>query len=394
MLLTNKQARQFLLRRHGLTGERVFNGKEGIMAFIKRAGCLQFDPVDLCGRNADIALNSRVSGYTKEMLEELLYKERRLIDYFDKNLSIFPVEDFPVFVSEKPSGGYAEAYDARGGKAVQQIKPRIRKLIAERGHISAKDVDVDEKIVWHWGTITSLPRAALESMYFRGELVVHHKTGTNKSYAFTKDLLPAEVLNAPLPFKTEKERQAWHVKRRIGSAGMLWNRTSDAFLGLRLKPAQRAAAFGKLLEDGEIFEVSVKDIKEPFYIREAERAALEEVLSGVKYRERAEFIAPLDNLLWDRRLIGALFAFEYKWEIYTPQAKRKYGPYTLPFLYGDNFLGRVDITRRGRAILINKVWTENGKPLSGKTRAAFEECAKRFAKFNGCERIEKSESND
>jgi len=390
MLLTNKQARQFLLRRHGLIGERVFRGKKGVMAFIKRAGCLQFDPVDLCGRNADIILHSRVAGYTKPMLEDLLYKERRLIDYFDKNLSIFPVEDFPVFVSEKPGGGYAEAYDARGGEAVQQIKPRIRQLIAERGHISAKDVDVDEKIVWHWSVMTSLPRAALESMYFRGELVIHHKTGVIKSYAFAKDLLPAEVMNAPSPFRTDEERQAWLVKRRIGSIGMLWNRSSDAFLGSRLKPGQRAAAFQKLLADGEIIEVSVEGIKEPFYIREDERVALEEAISGTEYQARLEFIAPLDNLLWDRRLIEALFGFVYRWEIYTPQEKRKYGPYTLPFLYGDNFAGRVDIARKGRALLINKVWTENGKPLKGKIKTAFEECTNRFAEFNSCERTEKS----
>jgi len=388
MLLTNKQARQFLLRRHGLIGEHIFKGKKGVMAFIRRAGCLQFDPVDLCGRNADIALHSRVSGYIKDMLEELLYKERRLIDYFDKNLSIFPVEDFPVFVRDKPSGGYAEAYDARGGEAVQQIKPHIRQLIAERGNISAKDVAVDQKIVWHWGSIASLQRAALESMYFRGELIIHHKTGTNKNYAFAKDLLPAEIINEPERFKTSEEHQAWLVKRRIGAVGMLWNRSSDAFLGLRLKTAQRVTAFNKLLVSGEIFEVSVEGIKEPFFIREDERAALEEVLAGTEYQSRAEFIAPLDNLLWDRKLIEALFGFEYKWEIYTPQEKRKYGPYTLPFLYGDNFAGRVDISRRGRAIVINNIWTENGKPLTGKTKAAFEECAKRFAEFNDCERIE------
>ena len=388
MLLTDKQARQFLLRRHGLIGERVYRGKEGVMAFIKRVGSIQFDPVDLCGRNTDIILNSRVAGYIKPMLEELLYKERRLIDYFDKNLSIFPVEDFPVFVSEKPSGGYAEAYDARGGEAVQQIKPRIRQLIAELGQISAKEVDVDEKIIWHWGTMASLQRAALESMYFRGELVIHHKTGTNKSYAFAKDLLPTKILNAPEPFKTEGERQAWLVKRRIGSVGMLWNKSSDAFLGSRLKPAQRTAAFQKLLADGEIFEASVKGIKEPLYIREDERAALEEALSGEEYQTRLEFIAPLDNLLWDRRLIEALFGFAYRWEIYTPQNKRKYGPYTLPFLYGDNFAGRVDITRRGRALVINRIWTENGKPLKSNIKSAFEECAKRFADFNDCERIE------
>jgi uncharacterized protein YcaQ len=389
MTLTNRQARQFLLRRHGLTGKHIFKGKEGVMAFIKRTGCMQFDPVDICGRNADIALHSRVSGFTKTMLEVLLYKERRLIDYFDKNLSIFPVEDFPVFVSTKPSGGYAEAYDARGGDAVQQIKPQIRQLIAEKGHISARDVDVDRKIVWHWGALTSLPRAALESMYFRGELIIHHKTGMNKSYAFTKDHLPAEILNAPLPFITDEERQTWLVKRRIGSVGMLWNRAGDAFLGLRLKTGQRAAAFGKLLADGGIFEVSVKGIKEPLYIREDERGALEEVLAGREYKARAEFLAPLDSLLWDRRLIEALFGFEYRWEIYTPQEKRKYGPYTLPFLYGENFAGRVDMARKDETLVINNIWTENGKPLTGKIKAAFGECVECFAEFNGCGKIEK-----
>jgi uncharacterized protein YcaQ len=355
---------------------------------------MQFDPVDICGRNADIALHSRVSGFTKRALEDLLYKERRLIDYFDKNLSIFPVEDFPVFVIEKPSGGYAEAYDARGGEALQQIKPRIRQLIAERGYVSAKDVDVDEKIVWHWDALTSLPRAALESMYFRGELIIHHKTGMNKNYAFAKDHLPAEILDAPLPFGTEEERQAWLVKRRVGAAGMLWNRPSDAFLGLRLKTPQRAAAFRKLLADGEIFEACVEGIKEPFYIREDERGELEKVLSGAEYQARPEFIAPLDSLLWDRRLIEALFGFEYRWEIYTPKEKRKYGPYTLPFLYGDNFAGRVDISRRDKTLVINGIWTENGKPLRGKIKTAFDDCVKRFAEFNGCEKIEKLKITD
>jgi uncharacterized protein YcaQ len=226
-------------------------------------------------------------------------------------------------------------------------------------------------------------------MYFRGELIIHHKTGMNKSYAFTKDHLPAGILNAPLPFGTEEERQAWLVKRRIGSVGMLWNRAGDAFLGLRLKAGRRAAAFGKLLAEGVIFEVCVKDIKEPLYIREDERGALEEVLAGGEYRSRAEFLAPLDSLLWDRRLIEALFGFEYRWEIYTPQNKRKYGPYTLPFLYGENFAGRIDMARRDETLVINNIWTENGKPLTGKIKAAFNECAERFAEFNGCGKIEK-----
>ena len=353
------------------------------MSFIRRAGCIQFDPVDVCGRNADIVLNSRIKGYKKEMLTELLYKERRLVDYFDKNLSIFPVEDLPALLKNTTIGGYAEAYDNRGGEAVKQMEPIIRELIRERGHISAKEIEIDETIEWHWGIMTSLPRAALESMYFRGELVIHHKSGMNKSYAFLKDSVPPEILNAPLPFSSEEERLAWHIKRRIGAVGMLWNKPSDVFLGLGIKAPHRATAFEKLLADGLIFEVSVDGLKDPFYIREDERPALEEVLSGKSYPPRVEFIAPLDNLIWDRKLIAALFGFDYKWEIYTPKEKRKYSAYTLPVLCGDSFIGRVEFVKQDGRLVLQNVWSENRKPFEGKAKSAFEKCANQFAGFNG-----------
>ena len=60
-------------------------------------------------------------------------------------------------------------------------------------------------------------------------------------------------------------------------------------------------------------------------------------------KKRCEFIAPLDNLLWDRKLIGAVFDFSYKWEIYTPKQQRRYGYYVLPILYGDRFVGRIEM---------------------------------------------------
>jgi uncharacterized protein YcaQ len=86
--LTNTQARQFLLLNHGLLGEYIFTGKQGALEFVRQAGCIQFDPIDVCGRNADLVLQSRVKGYKKTMLDELLYKDRILVDYPDKNLAI------------------------------------------------------------------------------------------------------------------------------------------------------------------------------------------------------------------------------------------------------------------------------------------------------------------
>ena len=94
---TNQQARQFLLLKHGLLDEYRFSGKEGVLSFVRQAGCIQFDPVDAGGKNAELTLQSRVKGFTKQMLYELLYQDRELVDYPDKNLSIILTGDWPYF---------------------------------------------------------------------------------------------------------------------------------------------------------------------------------------------------------------------------------------------------------------------------------------------------------
>jgi uncharacterized protein YcaQ len=391
------QARRFLLYRQGLMGARRFSGKEGALEFIRQAGCIQFDPVDVCGRNAELVLQSRVKGFTKSMLDELLYRDRRLVDFFDKNLSIFPMEDWP-YLRAASSGSYAEAADAiasdnaRGGDAVRRIIPQIRKKIRERGYVSAKDIETDEKILWYWGMMSSLPRAALESLYFRGELVIHHKKGMQKSYAFAEDCIPSNILRSGNPFKAPAERFKWRVLRRIGAIGLLWNRASDAWLGMSMKTAQREAAFASLLAEGKIFPVQVEGIQGELYGRSTDRPLLDEILAGKSLRGRTEFLAPLDNLLWDRKLIKALFGFDYKWEIYTPVKQRKYGAYTLPILHGDNFYGRVEAVcdRKSRKMKIQNLWLEHPaspKEKTEKLRADFRKCAERFAKFNGCETL-------
>ena len=93
VVLTKEQARQFILAKQGLLGGWRFSGKEGAYAYIRQAGCIQFDPVDVCGKNAELTLQSRVKGFRKSMLADLLYKDRRLVDYADKELSVWPTED-------------------------------------------------------------------------------------------------------------------------------------------------------------------------------------------------------------------------------------------------------------------------------------------------------------
>ena len=79
--LTIEQAKNFMLAKQGLLGKKRFSGKTGVLEYIRQAGCIQFDPVDACGKNAELTLQSRVAGFTKETLFDLLYRDRKLVDF-------------------------------------------------------------------------------------------------------------------------------------------------------------------------------------------------------------------------------------------------------------------------------------------------------------------------
>jgi hypothetical protein len=396
--ITKDQACRFMLEKHGLVGPYKFTGRQGILDFIGQAGCIQFDPIDVCGKNAELVLQSRVKNFRKTQLHALLYEERSLIDYFDKNLAIIRTTDWPSFQRIR------EAYQtgSRSHQQVNSICEEIRELIRQRGALSSADIDYNDKVHWYWSD-TRLSRAALETMYFRGDLVVHHKKGTTKYYDLAENCISQDLLCAPDPHPDEQAYKAWRVLRRIGAVGLLWNRASDAWLNIwKLKAAERNEIFRQLLLEEKIIEIVVDGIKDRLYCLSADRQLLDNVLhsdqqeNGLHKRRqndlkaRCELLAPLDNLLWDRRLISALFGFDYKWEIYTPVDQRKYGYYVLPLLFGDRFVARVETVcdRRQKIMTVKNIWFEEGIRQTKQLQQALSQCLERFAAFNDCQQVD------
>ena len=350
------------------------------MDYISSVGCIQYDPVDICGKNSAIVLQARVKDFTENVLDKLLYEKRELIDFFDKNLCIFPTKDWPYLAPYFIK--HHQEYTYHPQSEIEELKPLIRRLLKQHDSLSARDLRIDQRTIWHWSVPTSLARAALETMYFDGELIIHHKTGTIKSYALAKDHLPSQLLKAKPPFRNEEQRFSWLAERRIGAIGMLWDKASDVWLGIKISAAQRSQAFQDLLARQLIFAVRVEDVEETFYVKESARPLLAEVCAGKRLAERTELLAPLDCLLWDRKLIKAIFDFSYKWEIYTPPAKREYGPYSLPLLQGERFIGRIDLERGERQLLVLQFYPEANVVLRDKHKQAVNRCLRAFAKFN------------
>ncbi|USB33203.1 crosslink repair DNA glycosylase YcaQ family protein [Paenibacillus sp. YPG26] len=389
--LTNRQARQFLLLKHGLVGEYKFSGKQGVLDFVRQVGCLQYDPIDVCGKNAELVLQSRIKGFTKGMLAQLLYEDRRLVDYPDKNLAIILAEDWPYFERYRQAARqHAERYPE-----MEALSAEVRAHIQTHGALSSDDLKLEGDFSWrsaiHWSGGNNSARSVLEQMYSTGELIIHHKKGTRKYYDAANKYIQPHLLNAPEPLQDELEHYKWRVLRRIGSVGLLWNRASDAWLNIwGLKSAQRNEVFRQLVDEARIAAVTVEQMKDKLYCLAEDLPLIEAVLQNNQDPSpRCELIAPLDNLLWDRKLISELFGFEYTWEIYTPAVKRKFGYYVLPLLYGESIIGRAEITveRKSGTLVVKNIWYETGVKPTTQLRTALNGCIQRFALFNGCETI-------
>lgn len=388
--LTRRQAARFLLCHHGLLGKRAYKGKKGVESFIRRMGCIQYDPVNVCGRSPELVLLSRVEGYDSRYLWELLYKDRRLYDYYDKCMCIVPSEDMKYF--RRSRNRYA-SYE-RNFERIESIIPTALEAAREKDFVSASDIDGDGLTNWrwegHWGS-SSAANATLERLYFEGRLAVHHKEGAVRYYCLPEKVGVDKYLSQPDPNENDGDYFAWAIERRINSAGMLADRASDVLLGIAgLKAADRRAAIARLLDEGRIFPISVE--KETYFAAAKDAELVSDVKKGKRRTsDRCELLAPLDNFMWDRRMIKSIFGFDYKWEIYTPKEQRKYGHYVLPVLFGDRLVGRIEPVADGkkRLLTVRNFWPEEWFEGGERFEKALEGALERLAALNGCERVER-----
>jgi uncharacterized protein YcaQ len=377
-----KQARRFLLAFHNLLPPGRLQGKTGILDYVERTGCIQYDPVNVLAFNPDLVLQSRVKNYRQALLDQLLYRDRKLVQGWDKVSSFFQTGDWPNFTFRREE---MREYYLQHRSELVEIVPQFLEEIRRKGPMSSLDFKENHSINWSWGQPTRVARAALEVLYDTGQIQVHHRTNTRRYFDLIERLLPEEVLRQEHPHPDLEAYHDWHVLRRIGGLGLADPTSSDVWQGISgAKSSQRRAALKRLMHRDLVREVVLESVPgKNFYMRTQDLAILESALSKSCSRSRASLIAVLDNLIWDRKMVQQLFDFEYIWEIYKPAASRKYGYYVLPVLYGERFIARCDLAldRKTSQLVFKNWWWEPDVRVSDSMVTAIESCFRQFMRF-------------
>ena len=368
-------ARRFLAIRHLLAPPRALAAEpESVMAVVDRFGSLQFDPIEVAGRNHDLVLQARIAGYRRELTDELLYIRRLLFEAHNKALNLLPTRELPYYRITWDRGAAG-----RAGQVLAQQAPLAGKLLAEieaEGPKCSGDFERQEAIAWYWGPTTAV-RAVLEAFAESGRLGLARRDGNRRYYDLVERLFPADLLEMRVP---ERDQRRHKLLSRYRAHGLLGNSGSGE-LWLGVGPAAlRAELRTELLDRGELVPFTVEGLKgqrflvadELPHLAQAERELTDESDGTVALRPGdaapgCSFLAPLDPLLWDREALHPLYGFDYRWEVYTPAAKRRWGYYVLPILFGDRLVGRIEprIDRADKAVrILGLSWEAGFDPLA------------------------------
>ncbi|MGD9201944.1 MAG: crosslink repair DNA glycosylase YcaQ family protein [Chitinispirillia bacterium] len=188
-------------------------------------------------------------------------KKRVLFDWWDKNMCILSLEDWPYF--NRKRNACRHKYEKRNSE-FKEVKSKIFKYLQKIEYISSSDIRINKKVNWSWAP-ANIVRAALESMYHSGELVIHHKKGPRKYYGLSCKLLPKRIMEKGDPNTNDKKFKEWFIKRRINSIGLLWNKSGDAWLGCPCKKGERELCIKNMLLSDQLEKISIQGIDDSFY---------------------------------------------------------------------------------------------------------------------------------
>ncbi|WP_245976131.1 winged helix-turn-helix domain-containing protein [Paenibacillus prosopidis] len=349
---TKRALRRFLLEKQFLLHppEERANSAEAmrqrVLDMIRHLECVQIDPVSAVRPNQHLTMAARIAGYDPGILNELLSKNE-IFEYMANAACIIPMEHYPIF---EPTRQRLKQQVQSHIDNIWPIAEQVLQKLENEGPLPAKSFESNQRVHGYWDNVNAKTKAtshALNLLTDAAQIRIVGREGNQRLFDVTRRSVPVELLQQAE--RIDKVEALEAMMQKYFRAYRVFE-PSDPRLGWQsLSAKERREAIDQYVKSGEIAQVEVAGLNKHYYIlaSDMDRLSVQEDEDGNRAIENEaelpiNFLPPLDNLLWSRKRLMDLFDFNYRWEIYTPAVKRKYGYYAMPILAGDRLIGRMD----------------------------------------------------
>jgi uncharacterized protein YcaQ len=362
---------------------RFAKGKDGVVQAIESLGYIQIDTLNVIARSHHHTLWTRLPDYEPAMLLELQASDRKVFEYWGHAMSYLPIRDYRYYLPRMRSFQNPTSQWVRDQIEASKslLKPILERIDAE-GPLSSKHFGGRKGTPggwWDWKPA----KLALEVLFWRGDLMITRRDNFQKVYDLSERVLP-ETVDQTYP--TDRELGHFLVHRSLGALGVANEREIAKYGGSNRKIIKRS--MNEMIESGEVIQVRIKQRSDDHFYTLGKTLDLE--TTQPKVRQQVWLLSPFDNLVIQRERLHWLFNYDYVLESYVPAPKRKFGYFVLPILWGDRFVGRIDLkaNRKINVLIVRSLFFEPDFKLSERFITSFATRLKKLAQFNQCTSIE------
>ncbi len=389
--ISSEAARRLFLGVQGLLADPTRKATRTTLAkLIEQMGFVQIDSINYVERAHHLTLGSRLDAYRHEDFTHLLETKRHLFEHWTHDASVIPTAWFahwkPRFAQYKKKFSQSKWFGQRMGDAPDKMLAHIRDRLVREGPLRSQDFEHDRKGQaagwWDWKP----QKAALEYLWFTGELMVTRREKFQKVYDLTERVLPE---CATLAHPSEAEHVEWACRTAFERLVIATPKEIAKFWRA-ITLAQARQWCEQAVKSGEIVAVTIEatngEKPRPSFALSDWQTRLRKLPDAP---DRMRLLSPFDPVMRDRARVARLFGFDYRFEAFVPEPQRQYGYYVLPILEGDQLVGRIDpkFQRERGALEVRNVYWEPHVKVTKVRRKKLDEALMRLADLIGAERV-------
>ncbi|MFX1563882.1 MAG: winged helix-turn-helix domain-containing protein [Promethearchaeota archaeon] len=388
--LTSEGLRTAFLWRQGLREEPPW---QSVYDATRQIAAVQIDTIAVVARSHHLTLRHRVNKYRAEQLWSAL-RSRQLFEYYAHGACLIPIEDYPYYrLSMDRFPTESSGWQLRLLKKYERVMETVYQRIKDEGPLASRDFQQPQHKGngwWDWKPA----KIALDLLWQTGRLAVVERVNFQRHYDITERVIPSKYLKQTIDtdqvwrFFLQRVLEALVVATLDDVVGYFWFHT----FCLDRKRTRKQTIVEKiqaLIQEDKVIEMKSENKGGKYFLLPQSLSQIEKAAKNHVSKDKAFFLTPFDNVLWDRKRVQRFFGVDVKIEAYVPPPKRKFGYYAMPILWNNKIVGRLDpkADRKTKTLILQNLEITIPKKEREQALDAIQTEIHQFMQFHACDKL-------